>query len=289
MSVRSISLAVAVFLAVFTVPAVAQDKLGDLVTENGYDWLVGKWAATDDNGRKVGLEYKWILDKYAMSVNVTIGDFKYNGLIMLVPSREEIVQVGADNMGGTWNGTWSEDYEGAANRNKRLEADGTTQTMDLVYIKLDNNSFKVKEYPVDDSGYRGSEARGEITFKRQNEETAQASAKGTELEGTWVGTTDGEYGDEWTIIISQNKLEAKGPQSEYYSGTFTLNTKTNPKQLDFKIDKCSMSEYINEAALGIYKLNGNKLTIAASEPGSYSRPSYLESGGGARLFTLTRR
>jgi uncharacterized protein (TIGR03067 family) len=141
MSVRKISLVIAVLLAISSVPAVAQEKLGDLVAENGYDWMIGKWAATDDNGRKVELEYKWILDKYAMCVNVNIGDFKYHGLIMLVPSREEIIQFGADNMGGTWNGTWTEDSEGAVNRNQRLKPDGTTDTMDMVFIKVDNNSF----------------------------------------------------------------------------------------------------------------------------------------------------
>ena len=289
MSVRRISLVIAVFWAIFIVPAGAQVKLGDVVAENGYDWMLGKWAATDDNGRKVELEYKWILDKYAMSVNVTIGDFKYHGLIMGVPSREEIIQVGADNMGGTWNGTWGEDYEGAVNRNKRLDADGTMETMDMVFIKVDNNSFKVKQYPVDDSGYRGSEARGETTFKRQKEEAAKTSAKGAELEGTWVGADAGGYGGQWTFVISKDKVEVKGPESAYYAGTMNFNNNMSPKQIDFKIEKCSMPEYIGETSLSIYKLEGNKLTIAASEPGSMYRPGFFDSTGGVMLFSLTKQ
>ena len=289
MSLRRIPLVIAVLLAISSVESRAQEKLGDLVAENGYDWMIGKWAADDDNGRKVELEYKWILDKYAMCVNVNIGDFKYHGLIMLVPSREEIVQIGADTMGGTWNGTWTEDYEGAVNRNQRLEADGTTETMDMVFIKVDNDSFKVKEYPVEGSGYRASQARGETTFKRQKEDTAQKTEMGTEIEGTWVGTVDGEYGGEWTFVISKGKVEVKGPESAFYSGTVTQNAKTNPKQVEFKIDKCSFPEYVGETSLGIYKLEGNKLTFAASEPGSMSRPTFLESGGGAMLFSLIRR
>ncbi len=288
MSLRRISFVIAVLLAVSSVPAVAQEKLGDIVAEYGYDWMIGKWSATGDEGRQVELEYKWILDKYAMCVNVKMGDFKYHGLIMGVPSREEIVQIGADNMGGTWNGTWAEDYEGAVNRNQRLEPDGTTETMDMVFIKVDNNSFKVKEYPVE-SGYRASQASGETTFKRQKEDTAQTSKEGTELEGTWVGTADDGYGGQWTFTISKGKVEVKGPDSEYYAGTVTLNTKTNPKQADFKIDKCSMPEYVGETSLGIYKLDGNKLTLVASEPGYMSRPAFLESGGGTMLFSLTRR
>jgi uncharacterized protein (TIGR03067 family) len=289
MSVRSMSLVIAVFLAVFTVSAGAQVKLGDVVAENGYDWMIGKWAATDDNSRKVELEYKWILDKYAMSVSVNIGDFKYHGLIMGVPSRDEIIQVGADNMGGTWNGTWSEDYEGAVNRNQRLEADGTTETMDMVFIKIDNNSFKVKQYPVDDSGYRAAQARGETTFKRQKEDVAQTSAKGTELEGTWIGADAGGYGGQWTFVISKGKVEVRGPESAFYAGTVMLGDKADPKRVDFKIDRCSFPEYVGETSLGIYKLEGNKLTLAASEPGSFSRPAFFNSTGGVMLFSLTRQ
>lgn len=288
MSVKSISLAVAVLLVFSMVPAGAQEKLGDLVAQYGYDWLIGKWAATSDDGQSVDVEYKWILDKYAMCVNVTIGEFKYHGLIMFVPSREEIIQIGADNMGATWNGTWGEDYEGAVNRNVRTEPDGTTQTMDMVFIKVDNNSFKVKEYSVESGGYRASQARGETTFKRQKADMAQKSEKGAELDGTWVGTAGGEYG-EWTFIISEGKVEVKGPDSEYYAGTVKLNTSSNPKQADFKINKCSLADYIGETSLSIYKLEGNKLTLAASEPGSVSRPYSMESGGDAMVFSLTRK
>ena len=287
MSMRSISLVVAVLLAVLAIPAGAQEKFGDFVAEYGYDWMIGKWSATGDEGQQIELEYKWILDKCAMCVDVKIGDFKYHGLILGVPSREEIIQIGADNMGGTWNGTWDEDYEGAVNRNQRLEPDGTTETMDMVFIKINNDSFKVKEYSVE-AGYRASSARGETTFKRQKADAAQKTEKGSELEGTWVGTDAGGY-DEWTFVISKGKVEVKGPESMFYSGTVNLNTGTSPKQAEFKIDKCSQPEYVGETALSIYKLEGKKLTLAASEPGSMYRPAFFDSTGGVMLFSLTKR
>ena len=286
MSMKSISLVIAVLLAISAVPAGAQEKLGDFVAEYGYDWMIGNWAATGDDGQQVELEYKWILDKYAMCLNLKMGDFQYHGMIMLVASSEEIVQIGADNMGGTWNGTWTEDYDGAVNRNKRLEPYGETQTMDMVFIKVNNNSFKVKQYPVESDGWRASQASGELTFKRQKADTAK---KGAELDGTWVGTADGDYGGQWTFVISKGKVEIKGPDSIFYSGTVTLNNKTNPRQADFKIYNCSQPDYVGETSLGIYKLNGNKLILVASEPGSMSRPAFFESGGGSMLFPLTRR
>lgn len=288
MSMKRMFLVIAGFLTISAVPAMAQETLGDLIAEYGYDWIIGKWVAEDYNGQNVELEYKWILDKCAMCVNAKINDFDYHGLIMFVPSREEIVQIGADNMGNTWNGTWTEDYEGAVNRNQRLEADGTTRTVDLVYIKIDNNSFKVKEYTVE-SGYRSSQARGETTFKRQKEQTAQKAQAGAALEGTWVGADSGGYGGQWTFVISKGKVEAKGPESVYYAGTVKLNDKTSPKQIDFKIEKCSLPEYVGETSLSIYELEGNKLTLAASEPGSTYRPTFFDSTGGVMLFSLKKQ
>ncbi|MHC4436919.1 MAG: hypothetical protein ACYS3S_06140 [Planctomycetota bacterium] len=288
MSMKNVSLVIAVLLAVCAVPAGAQDKLGDLVAEFGYDWMIGNWSATSDDGQQVELEYKWILDKNAMCVNMKMGEFKYHGMIMFVPSKEEVVQLGADNMGGTWNGTWGEDYEGAVNRNQRLDTYGSTETMDLVYIKVDNNSFKVKQYSVE-NGSRSSQASGELTFKRQKVKAIQQAKAGSELDGTWVGTTDGEYWGQWTFVIANGKVEIKGPDSIFYSGTVKLNSKTNPKQVDFKINNCSQPEYIGATSLAIYKLDGNKLTLVASEPGSMYRPDYLESGGGSMLFPLTRK
>lgn len=287
MSVKSVSLVVSVLLAVCSIPTMAQDKLGDLVAEYGYDWMIGKWAATDDNGRQVELEYKWILDKCAMCVNVKRGDFNYHGLIMFMPSKEEVVQLGADNMGGTWNGTWAADYEGTFNRNERLDADGTTETMDMFFIKVDNDSFRVKEYSVE-SGTRAAQARGETMFRRQKEQTARKVETGSELDGTWVGADAGGYGGQWTFVISKGKVEVKGPESDYYAGTMKLNDKTSPGQIDFKIDKCSIPEYVDETSLGIYKLEGNKLTLATSEPGSMYRPAFFDSSGGVMLFSLTR-
>ena len=286
---RNIFLVIAVLLAVFAVESRAQEKLGDFIAEYGYDWMIGNWAATSDEGGQIELEYKWILDKCAVCLNLKMGDFQYHGMIMLVASSEEVVQIGADNMGGTWNGAWTEDYDGAVNRNKRLEPDGTTETMDMVCVKVDNNSFKVKQYPVESDGWRASQASGELTFKRQKADTAKKAGKGAKLEGTWVGATDGDYGGQWTFVISTGKVEIKGPDSIFYSGTVTLNTKTNPKQVNFKIYNCSQPEYIGETSLGIYKLDGDRLSVAASEPGYMSRPAFLESGGGATLFPLTRR
>jgi hypothetical protein len=151
-----------------------EEKLGDLMAQYGYDWMIGRWRAMTDMGADATVRYAWALEKHAVLVDVTMGEFKYHGMITFVPSREEVVQLGADNMGGYWKGAWSEDYEGAVNRHEMLAADGTTRKMEHVYVKVDNDSYKVKTYSVDDDGYRGSSPNGELLFKRQ---TAGAAPK----------------------------------------------------------------------------------------------------------------
>ena len=68
-------------------------KLGDLVSEGGYEWMIGKWLATDDD-QKYSVEYKWMLDKNAVATEVKMADFAYQGMIMYLPAREEIIQAG---------------------------------------------------------------------------------------------------------------------------------------------------------------------------------------------------
>jgi len=167
MSVKSVFVAILAVLAIAAIPAAAQDKLGDLVYEGGYDWILGKWAATTDEGDKIELEYKWGLDRYVILVDFKMRDFKLHGMVMLVSSREEIIQVGADNKGGTWKGTWRDDYGEAVNRMEHTRADGETMKAELVHSRVDADAMKVAMYAVEDSGYRASEAWGTLTYKRQ--------------------------------------------------------------------------------------------------------------------------
>lgn len=136
-------------------------KLGDLVAEGGYEWMVGKWLAGDSDGQ-YALEHSWTLDKHAALVDLKMGNFAYHGMIVYVPSRQEIIQVGVDTVGGVWQGTWEQSYDGATHRIEYSGADGSTRKMEHVYSKVDGDTFQVKEY-----GGQSFELRRTLTFKRQ--------------------------------------------------------------------------------------------------------------------------
>jgi len=109
------------------------------------------------------------------------------------------------------------------------------------------------------------------------------------LQGTWLGNELGNNGGQWTLVISGTKIDVKGPEPQAYSGTLKLNADVEPKQADFVVEKCVMERYVGTTSLGIYKIEGDKFTMAASEPGSTLRPTLFEGGGGARVFTLTKQ
>lgn len=166
MNIKSLLLLGLGLLVVSTAPAAAQQSIGELVTDYGYDWLIGKWAATTDDWETVELEYKWGLDRHAILVDFKMGDFKYHGMIVFVPSREEVVQLGVDNKGGLWNGTWSDDYSGVAHSMENTKMDGTKAKSEMVHSKVDSNSMKIGVYGVDSYGYRG-QSMGTLNMKRQ--------------------------------------------------------------------------------------------------------------------------
>lgn len=149
-------------------------KLGDIVSEGGYEWLIGKWVGNENN-QTYELEYKPVLDKHAASVDMKIGDFKYMGLITYAPSRQEVVEFGADTLGRTWKLVWEQDGSDLVNKSELTKADGTTQKLQHVFTKNGNDEFKAKLYSIEANGSRGSEPREQVTFKRQK--PAEKAAK----------------------------------------------------------------------------------------------------------------
>lgn len=140
-------------------------KLGDLISEGGYEWLIGKWVAGEGD-RRYELEYTPLLDMHAARADVKIGSFQYLGMVLYVPSREEIAQIGADNLGGAWKGTWEQDNSDAVHRIEYTKPDGTRQRLEHIYVKVDNDTLEVKQYDIAAGGSRGAD-RGSLTFKRQ--------------------------------------------------------------------------------------------------------------------------
>jgi hypothetical protein len=173
MSCASVIAALATGLVVFTSGAMAQEKLGDLVTEGGFDWIIGAWTATTDQGDKIDLAYKWELDKHMLSVNLKWPNYEYRGMIFYVPAEDKIIQVGVDNRGGNGKGLWQAEGSKAVHKYEHTGADGQTNKMGMVHSRVNDDTMKVEVYEISGDGTLGQSPAMTTEYKRQKEQTPQ--------------------------------------------------------------------------------------------------------------------
>ena len=169
-NLRNTVLAVAAVLVILATGAEAQRKLADLVTEGGFDWMMGKWAATTDQGDKVALFFKWELDKNLITMGFKVGDFEGRGMIYYVPAENKVVQVNVDNRGGMAKGTWDADGDKAVVRLEYKPAEGEIRRMASVLSKVDTNTMKEEYYTMDSDGRLAEEPLGTYEYKRQKKQ-----------------------------------------------------------------------------------------------------------------------
>ncbi len=107
----------------------------------------------------------------------------------------------------------------------------------------------------------------------------------TELEGNWIGHDEGNPSGTWTFDISGSEMDMDGP-GEWYKGIFSINTQPNPKQLDYILTDCFISDGIGLTSLAIYKIEDNTMTFVGNEPGSTTRPTSFTGG---RVLIVTKQ
>jgi hypothetical protein len=166
-------LALAALLVFMGTQARAQESLGDLVSQGGYDWMIAKWAAETDNGQKIEITYKWELDKHIITVHFKMGDFEYRGMIMYTAAEQKVVQIGADNRGGTSKAEWTEDGDRAVSITTSTDAYGDVQKFGISHAKVDADTMRVAVYAVEDTGELADEPWMSSDYRRQKERASK--------------------------------------------------------------------------------------------------------------------
>jgi len=167
MSLRNILLAVAILLVVWSAQAAAQQSLGDIVKEYGFDWLIGKWVGQTSEGDKIQVIYNWQLDKHLVTIHLKWPDYEHRGMIFYVPTADEVVQIGVDNIGGSWKGTWDAEENKGILKIEHTKADGEIQKMAIIYSKVDAKTMKTELYGVNEAGELEAQPRGSLEYKHK--------------------------------------------------------------------------------------------------------------------------
>lgn len=108
------------------------------------------------------------------------------------------------------------------------------------------------------------------------------------MQGTWKGTELGGREGEWTLVMDGEKVTVDGPGPEDYVGTLALDETTTPQSAILTITECAFPDYVGSKGNNLYKIEGDMLTIAGTEPGSGTAPTSFEPGNGTRVFELKK-
>jgi hypothetical protein len=166
-------LVLAAGLLIWTSAAAAQQKLGDLVTEGGFDWMIADWTATTDQSDKISLVWTWELDKHMLSVHLKWPNYAYRGMIYYIAAEDKIVQVGVDNRGGNGKGIWENGGEKAILKYEHTDAEGEIHKMGMVHSQVDNDTMKMEIFEMQDSGGFGESPVLTTEYKRQKKQPPQ--------------------------------------------------------------------------------------------------------------------
>jgi hypothetical protein len=170
---RNILLFAAAIIVITTTGVNAQQKLGDLVSESGFDWLLGKWEAMTNEGEKVELEYKWELDKHLIIMKFKVPDNEFHAMIYYIPTEDQVVQVTVDKKGGTGKGIWEPQGDKAILKHEHTDADWQTTKLGIVHSKVDNNTMKWEIHELYDSGELSDYPNMTVELKRQKKKAAK--------------------------------------------------------------------------------------------------------------------
>jgi len=168
MKLRNTCLPLAVFCVLLTTSAFSQQKLGDIVAEGGFDWMIGQWATTTNDGQDILLTYKWELGKHVVAGHLKMGPYESRSIIFYVPSEDKVVQIGADNRGGNSKAAWEPSGDKAVCKTEGVRANGEVNKMGVVYSKVDAKTMKVEIYQIDSSGEMGDYPWGTAELKRKD-------------------------------------------------------------------------------------------------------------------------
>jgi hypothetical protein len=145
--------------------AAEPNNVGNILKENGFDWLFGKWETTTDANQKIEAEFELEADGYAISVEAKTGSNENIGLVYYSPAKKAILYTGVDSTGRVYTGPWEIKGDMFVVNIEQTKPDGSITHYVRYLSKVDADTMKSVTYSVID-GKRSEEPIGTLVFKR---------------------------------------------------------------------------------------------------------------------------
>ena len=112
----------------------------------------------------------------------------------------------------------------------------------------------------------------------------------SELEGSWIGCEVRSPPIDWTLTIKGNQFSlVREDLNLWYRGLLRLNQNCRLKKIDLEIMDTAVQASNGMTSLGIYEVDGDTLTIIATEPGDHLRPLSFDEPGKSIEFYFVKK
>jgi hypothetical protein len=160
------SLIIAAMLVATGGTAVGQESLKQVVEEQGFAWMAGKWKAVTDEGQEILMSYQWAVKGHAIVTTFKMGDSSSQGMIYYDAETEQVRQFSVDSRGRANKATWEAQDGKAIAKTKMTDEYGQTTDIAVAYSKTDAGAMKAQVYGLED-GELSEYPWFEVEFKKQ--------------------------------------------------------------------------------------------------------------------------
>lgn len=155
-----------VIVLLLAVTAAAEpNSIGNILRENGFDWLFGKWESTNDSNQTFEAEFELESDGYAISIEAKAGKNEHTGIVYYSPAQKTIIYTGIDSTGRIYAGTWEMKSDKLVLNLELTTPDGPTNYFVRYLSKIDGSTMKSVTYNIV-NGKRSDEPIAALIFKR---------------------------------------------------------------------------------------------------------------------------
>jgi hypothetical protein len=160
------SLVLAAVLVVTLGVAIGQESLKQVVEQEGFGWMVGKWKTTTDDGQEILLGYQWAVKGHAVVTTFKMGDSSSQGMIYFDAEGQQVRQFSVDSRGRATKATWEVQEGKAVAKTTMADEYGQVTDVGITYSKVDADTMKVGVYGLE-SGGLSDYPWFEANFKKQ--------------------------------------------------------------------------------------------------------------------------
>lgn len=111
----------------------------------------------------------------------------------------------------------------------------------------------------------------------------------SELEGSWIGCEVHRPLLDWTLTITGNQFSlVREDLKMWYKGFLKLNKNCRLKKIDLEVIDATVRMSNGKTLFGIYEVDGDTLTLIATDPGDHLRPLSFDDPGKSNEFYFAK-